>query len=186
MTETLLQIIERCRRHEAEAEKILYFRFAPHIMALTRRYANDEAEALDYLQECFIVVFGKLDQYQPVKGNFEPWLFKVCTNVVLQLLRKKKSMLFVEISEHLQEEEVSEPSPLAHLNEYQILDAIRTLPEGYRAVFNLFVFEQWSHRDIALSLGITESASRSQLTRARKVIQFKLRQITSEYEQRLV
>ena len=186
MTETLLHIIERCRRQEAEAEKILYFRFAPRIIALTRRYARDEAEALDYLQECFIVIFDKLDQYQPEKGNFEPWMFKVCTNVVLQILRKKNSTQFVEIPENMKEEEEQEPSLLSQLNEHQILEAIRTLPEGYRAVFNLYVFEQWSHRDIAHSLGITESASRSQLTRARKVIQFKLRQITSEYEQRLV
>jgi RNA polymerase sigma factor (sigma-70 family) len=181
----LLQIIEGCRQKKSDAEEALFRRYAPKVLAMTRRYANDEPQAHDYLQECFIVLFDKIDRYNPQRGQFEGWLHRLCVNVILQLIRKNKPFAAIEFPADIVEEAPSE-NEWGALSETQILDALRLLPPGYREVFNLYVFEQLAHRDIATLLGITESASRSQLTRARKWLQQKLLQTIKKYEQGLV
>lgn len=182
----LLHILEGCRRGQAASEEALFRRFAPRVLAIARRYATDEPQALDFVQECFVAVFEKIDRYDPRRGAFEPWLHRVCVNVVLQILRKhKRAHATVELPPELPDGDLWEPD-LPPLDPAHILEAVRQLPDGYREVFNLSVFEDWPHRDIASALGISESSSRSQLARAKQWLKQKLKQTTTRYEQGLV
>ncbi|MBK8554516.1 MAG: sigma-70 family RNA polymerase sigma factor [Lewinellaceae bacterium] len=187
MNETqLLQIIEGCRQGHSPSEEALFRHFAPMVLATARRYAADEPQALDFLQECFVVVFDKIKKFDPQKGAFQGWMYRVSVNVMLQILRKNKRMQqHLELPVDLPDAEIK-ASELEILETPQILKALRELPEGYREVFNLYVFEDWSHRDIAQALGISESSSRSQLTRAKKLLKQKLQQVIRQYEQGLV
>ncbi|MFN0015930.1 MAG: RNA polymerase sigma factor [Saprospiraceae bacterium] len=182
----LLHIIEGCRQGKARSEEALFRRFAPRVAAIARRYATDEPQANDYVQECFVIVFEKIDRYDPQRGEFEPWLHRLCVNVILQILRKNKSaQATVELPLELPDGDFWEPEAET-LEPEKILEAIRLLPNGYREVFNLSVFEEWQHRDIAEALGISESSSRSQLARAKNWLKQKLTQVTRQYEQGLV
>ncbi|MBK8192278.1 MAG: sigma-70 family RNA polymerase sigma factor [Lewinellaceae bacterium] len=184
--ENLLQIIEGCRQGRPASEKALFQCFAPKVLAIARRYATDEPQALDFLQEAFLVLFKKIELFDPQKGPFEGWLYRLSVNTILQIMRKNRnSEPWVELPPELPENEIEDPD-LELLQQEQLMQAIRQLPEGYRQVLNLFVFEDWSHRDIAAALQITESASRSQLTRAKQLLKQKLQPILQQYEQGLV
>ncbi len=182
----LLHLIEGCRQGKPPAEEALFRRFAPKVVSVARRYATDEPQALDFVQECFVVVFEKINRYDPHRGDFEPWLHRLSVNVILQILRKNKStQATVELPPELPDGDLWEMEPDI-LDAEKILEAVRQLPPGYREVFNLSVFEEWPHRDIAETLGISESSSRSQLARAKQWLKQKLTQATRHYEQGLV
>ncbi len=181
-----LHMIEGCRQGKPASEEALFRRFAPTVVAIARRYATDEPLALDYVQECFVVVFEKINRFDPQRGAFEPWLHRLCVNVILQILRKNKTVqATVELPPEIPDGDLWE-ADTEILDAAQVLDAIRQLPQGYREVFNLSVFEDWPHRDIAEALGITESSSRSQLARAKQWLKQKLTQTKRHYEQGLV
>lgn len=182
----LLHLIEGCRQGKSAAEEALFRRFAPRVLSIARRYATDEPQALDFVQECFVLVFEKIDRYDSGRGDFEPWLHRLSVNVILQILRKNKSTQpTVELPPELPDGDLWETETEA-IDPARILEAVRELPRGYREVFNLSVFEDWPHRDIAETLGITESSSRSQLARAKQWLKHKLTQATRHYEQGLV
>lgn len=182
----LLYMIEGCQRGDAAAEKTLFLCFAPRVLAIARRYATDEPQALDYVQECFLVLFDKIKSFDPALGAFEGWFYRISVNTILQILRRKKGYpRFDEIPADLPEAEIRK-SELELITPEQVMEALRQLPEGYRQVLNLYVFEGWPHRDIALALNITESTSRSQLTRAKQLLKQKLQPILRHYEQGLV
>lgn len=165
----LSDIIEQCKQKNRKAEKVLFLRFAPKIYTLCRRYTSDEQEAQDFLQECFLHVFQHIEQYDSHKGEFSGWLYRVCTNVVLQQLRQQKTTPHMVYMEELPEIEI----PIENLHQIPpetLITAIRQLPIGYRQVLNLSIFEGWKHQEIAQHLQITESASRSQLTRAKQLL----------------
>jgi RNA polymerase sigma-70 factor (ECF subfamily) len=182
---TLLQLLEDCKAHDATAEKALFLHFAPKVLAIARRYATDEPMAQDYLQECFLVLFDKLSQYDPGRGQFEGWLYRVSVNTILQLMRKQKRLPEISHPETLPDVELEE-TVLDQIPHEQVLDAVRQLPAGYRQVLNLYIFEDWSHREIAEALQISESASRSQLSRAKQLLKQMLHKAVRYYEQGLV
>lgn len=163
------ELITKCKRHDRQAEKELFFRYAGKVLTLCRRYIKDEHEAKDYMQECFVQIFQKLKKYDSKKGEFDGWLYRVCTNCVLQLMRKPKTHLPTVYPEHLPENENVEEL-VDILSREQIIEGVRELPIGYRKVFNLFFFEGWSHKEIAIELEIKEKTSQSQLTRAKRML----------------
>ena len=178
------EIVWKCKNKNQQAEKELFFRFAGKVLTVCRRYVRDEHKAKDFMQECFIQIFSQINKYHSERGAFEAWLYKVATNTVLQLLRKSKKDLAVVYVEILPENEMDEHI-IEVLSHEEILTAIRLLPSGYRKVFNLFVFEGWSHREIASALGIKESTSQSQLTRAKKMLKKSLeKKISNQYEKK--
>jgi RNA polymerase sigma-70 factor (ECF subfamily) len=182
----LLQIIEGCCNGRPASEKALFSRFAPKVLAIARRYATDEPQALDFLQESFVLIFEKIAAFDPSKGAFEGWLYRLSVNTILQIMRKNRRLEpWLELPSELPETDFRD-TDLELLKETQLLETIRQLPEGYRQVLNLFVFENWSHREIADALQITESASRSQLTRAKQLLKQKLEPLLRHYEQGLV
>ena len=147
----------------------MFLLFAPKVLTLCRRYIPDEHLAQDLMQDCFIKVFENIGKYDSKKGDFGGWLFRVCTNTVLKFLRNSKKEIPTVYLENLPEEGISE-ADFEEIPTEKILEAIRELPDGYRQVLNLFVFENWSHKEISKSLNITESTSRSQLARAKKLL----------------
>lgn len=166
----LSNIIKLIKKKDAKAEKELFLHFAPKVLTICRRYASQNVEAQDYMQECFILIFAKIHTYDSTKGSFEGWLHRVCTNRIIALFRKSNSQITMTFPETLPEP--SEPlEKIALLPKETVLAAIQELPDGYRKIFNLYIFEGWSHREIGEALSIAETTSRSQLTRAKKLLQ---------------
>lgn len=182
----LSKTIIQAKARNKQAEKALFLQFAPLVLTLCRRYANQNVEAQDYLQECFILVFNKITQYDSTKGDFEGWLYRVCTNRILELMRKAKKSLPLTYPDILPDQLLTK-TELATIPHEEVLKAIQQLPHGYREVFNLYVFEEWTHRQISEALGIAESSSRSQLTRAKKMLKFALQKHRNnpKYERQL-
>lgn len=166
-----------------QAEKQLFFRFAGKVLTLCRRYAKHDHEAKDFMQECFMHLFENIHKYDAKKGEFEGWLYRVCTNTVLQILRKEKRetpIIYLEVLPEIAPD-LEEKSFL--FSKQDLLKAIQELPDGYRQILNLYVFEEWSHKEIATQMNITESTSRSQYTRAKKLLK-RILQKKTQKEQR--
>lgn len=181
------QLVIDCKRKDPEAEKKLFFQFAPKVLTLCRRYITDEHRAQDMMQECFIQVFEKINKYDPSKGEFGAWLFRVSTNVVLKYLRNSKNDLPTVYMDVLPEGDEITEIGFEYINPETILKSVRELPSGYRTILNLFIFENWSHHEISQSLNISESTSRSQLARAKKMLKIILeKKIGHRYETGMV
>lgn len=146
--------------------------YSGKMMALCYRFARDRNEAEDILQEGFIRVFTKLHLYSG-SGSFESWMKRVIINSALKYRDKNiKSQHFTEIENvHVFD---NTPSIIEELSKEEIMKLIQELPDGYRAVFNLYVLEGYSHKDIGHMLNIGESTSRSQLVKARNLLKQKL------------
>lgn len=134
--------------------------------AVCLRYARTREDAADILQEGFLKVFTKLDQFQ-FQGSFEGWIRRVMVNTALRAYQKQRYEFEQSGYERLPELPV-DPDAVAMLSEGELLNLVRQLPDGYRAVFNLVAIEGYSHAEAAKLLGIQESTSRSQLTKARR------------------
>lgn len=164
-------MLERIRKKDGDAIRRLYAEYAPKLMAICHRYVPERADAEDVLQESFIRIIDKIGTYRNRgEGTFEAWMARIAVNVSIDWLRKRKR-LDVEPLQENQENIVDEEEPsYDSLSQEEIQAAIRSLPDGYRTVLNLYVFEDKSHREIASLLGISERTSASQLHRARNYL----------------
>jgi len=179
------EIISLCKAKNQQAEKALFLRYAKKVMTICRRYASQNVEAQDFMQECFIQVFEKINHYEETKGTFEGWIHRICTNVILQQLRKSKREITMVFPEELPNLELTE-TEFQTIPQEVILNAIQKLPDGYRKVLNLYIFEGWTHQEIGEVLEIAAATSRSQLTRAKKMLKHILqKKIEIHYERRL-
>jgi RNA polymerase sigma factor (sigma-70 family) len=160
------ELIRGCLRGNAQCQRDLYERFAGKMYAVCLRYARTREDAADILQEGFIKVFSKLEQFQ-FNGSFEGWIRKVMVNTALRAYQKQRFEFEQSGYERLPELPV-DPDAMGMLSEAELLNLVRQLPDGYRAVFNLVAIEGYSHAEAATMLGIQESTSRSQLTKARR------------------
>ena len=133
------------------------------------RYTRHEMEAEDVLQDAFIKIFDNIGKFE-FKGSFEGWIRRIVVNTALKNY-SKKSFKQEQIGLENHPELPMEPDIYKHLEEEALLGIIAKLPEGYRLVFNLYAIEGYSHKEIADMLGIQESTSRSQLVKARKMLQ---------------
>ncbi|MEM9820567.1 MAG: RNA polymerase sigma factor [Bacteroidota bacterium] len=162
------QIIEGCQARKKSSQKELVLRYSAMLMAACRRYVKDEATAKDVLQETFIRIFTHIDKYQPI-GPFENWMRRIAVRCALTWLDKSKFKKETELTvQHLNG--AVEPDVYHYLGFEEINKLIDELPLGYRTVFNLRVVEGYSHKEIAELLEIQESASRSQLARAKRML----------------
>ncbi len=158
-------IIQGCLRGSAQCQRALYERFAGKMYAVCLRYARSSADAADILQEGFLKVFSKLDQFQ-FQGSFEGWVRRIMVNTALRAYQRQRFDQESNGYEQLPESPV-DPDALSALSEAELLRLISRLPDGYRVVFNLVAIG-YSHAEVAETLGIQESTSRSQLTKARR------------------
>ncbi len=146
------------------------------------RYAIDKPEAEDMLQNGFIKVFGKIKGFRG-DGSFEGWVRRIMVHSSIEHYRKHHKMLIVEMDDTTPEQSVN-PAAAANLDARDLMQIIQSLAPGYRMVFNLYAIEGYSHKEIAEMMGITEGASKSQLSRARSILKeqvTKLEQRNYEY-----
>lgn len=163
------QIINDCKENDSKAQEQLYRKFAPKLFSICLKYSRSYAEAQDHLQDGFILVFEKIHLFD-FKGSFEGWIKRVMINHVLQHYRNKSflSSIDEDIAEEVEVELDDEISV-----EY-LMQIIQELPDRYRLVFNLNVFEKYTHQDIANALGITVGTSKSNLARAKMILKEKI------------
>ena len=149
-------------------------------MTVCLRYARSKADAEDILQDGFVRLFQNIHQYKS-EGSFEGWIRRIFVNASLKKYQTKKWSMEQSGIEHISEEKV-EPGIIDALSEQEIIGLIGQLPEGYRIVFNMYVIEGYSHREISELLGINEATSRTQLLKARKQLQQKICKLTMHHE----
>lgn len=172
------ELIRRCNANERKAQRLLYDQFAPLILSICRRYTGQQ-NAEDVMQDSFIRVFKYLSQYRG-EGSFEGWIRRVAVNTCIRHLEKAKRLKVDYYGENTPEYPVM-PDAISQMSANELLALIDTIPDGYKTVFNLSVIEGYQHKEIAGLLGIEESSSRSQLTKARKYIQRTL-EVTQKVE----
>ncbi|TLU98114.1 RNA polymerase sigma factor [Dyadobacter luticola] len=163
------QLVNALRKADPKAQRQVYDKYSARMLALCFRYICDDMAAEDVMVEGFLKVFDKISQFSG-EGSFEGWIRRIMVNEALGYLRKQKRVLEDAISE-----EVNNIPDYVHadqnLETEELLSLIETLPTGYRTVFNLYAIEGYSHMEIAEMLGVTESTSKSQLHRARALLQ---------------
>ncbi|HEY8387187.1 MAG TPA: RNA polymerase sigma factor [Parasegetibacter sp.] len=147
----------------------LYQRFAPKMYGVCLRYASQPDDAQDILQEGFVKVFRNIDRFR-MEGSFEGWIRRIMVNTAIEFFRRKNHLQPIgEREEQTLDSDYTDA--LDHLAEKDILTLIRQLSPGYRTVFNMYVIEGYSHKEIAEMLGINEGTSKSQLARAKGLLQ---------------
>ncbi|HUQ97797.1 MAG TPA: sigma-70 family RNA polymerase sigma factor [Chitinophagaceae bacterium] len=162
-------LIEGCIKGDRKTQYELYARFAPKMYGVCLRYAANAAEAEDILQEGFIKVFKKIDSFRS-EGSFEGWIRRIFVNTSIEHFRRKNYLQPITDREEATLEG-SYLSVLDDLAERDIIGLVQQLSPGYRTVFNMYVIEGYTHKDIAASLGISEGTSKSQLSRAKLILQ---------------
>ncbi|MEQ8237956.1 MAG: sigma-70 family RNA polymerase sigma factor [Cyclobacteriaceae bacterium] len=165
-------LIADCLKGKQKAQKAMYERFAPKMLSVCCRYINDREEAEHVMIGGMVKVFDKLAQYT-FQGSFEGWIRRVMVNESLMYIRKNKNMS-LEIDVTDAEHELDFAKLDDNLEAQDLMKLIERLPVGYRTVFNLFAIEGYNHKEIAEALEITENTSKSQLSRARKLLQNQL------------
>ncbi|MDO5522568.1 MAG: sigma-70 family RNA polymerase sigma factor [Bacteroidia bacterium] len=171
------QIIAACKKQNRSAQKALYELYAPKMMTVCLRYCHNDETARDLLHDGFLQVFTQIGSYSG-KGSFEGWLRKIFVNVALENYRQEKKR-YDFLNDYEKDESYILDVPeddfeVGDIPREELLNVIHQMPEGYRTVFNLVIFEDVSHKDIATMLGISENASRSQYFRAKAYFQKKV------------
>jgi RNA polymerase sigma-70 factor (ECF subfamily) len=178
--EDLKQIINECASGNARAQEKLYRMFAPKMFGVCLRYAKDRSEAEDNLHDGFIKVFSNIKSFRH-EGSFEGWMRKIMVNVSLGRLREKQVLYTVEdIGEYDTAQDTN--NILEQLEANELLKLIEELPPGYRAVFNLYVIEDMSHKEISETLGLSVGTSKSNLARARDILKRKVNELYGKVE----
>lgn len=173
------KIAEGIRKGSHAAMKELYDEWSGYLFALCLRYIPDRETASDILQDSFVKIFTNAGSFSyKGPGSLKAWISRVTVNEALQYLRKRKSGEMLEYKDNLPEVSEDEPedNDIGAIPAGELQKMIEELPEGYRTIFNLFVFEEMSHKEIAAALGISESTSASQYHRARKLLAKKIKE----------
>ncbi len=174
----LSQIISKCKTYDKKAQKELYEVYSPVLFGICLRYSKSEAEAEDILQEGFVKILTKINDFMG-KGSFEGWMKKIMVNTAITHYYKNK-----KYNETYDIDNVKGSNADFYFfgeedfTHEELFDVIDDLPEGYRIVFNLYAVEGYKHKEIAEMLEITESTSKSQYLRAKEKIRQKLEKIS--------
>ncbi len=164
------QLLELCKKGDRAAQERLFRIYSPVMLGICMRYAKNKQEAEDVMQEGFIKVFTNISGFRG-EGSFEGWIKRIMVNTSLNHYYKAKktasNMSFDDIRETQIVSENEEEVPELRFSQAEMLEAIQKLPEGYRQVFNMYVFEKFKHREIAELLDISVNTSKSQLSKAR-------------------
>lgn len=171
------ELIRGCIRENATCQKEVFNRYAGRMLGVCLRYARTAADAEDILQDAFIKVFNKVHQFK-FEGSFEGWIRRIIVNTALKkysLRRYEKEVVGYEVPD--KDDSGMDPAAYSHLTQKEILELINNLPDGYRLIFNLYVMEGFQHEEIAEMLGIQPGTSRSQLVKARTMLQKQIIQL---------
>lgn len=164
------QLIQDCQKNSIRAQEQLYKLLAPKLFSACLKYSRNRADAEDNLQDGFLLIFQKIGQFQ-FKGSFEGWAKRVMINNVLQ--RYRSEGVFELVTENMPDVIDVEIESESISMEY-LVSIIQELPDRYRMVFNLYVIDGYSHKEIAEMLSITDGTSKSNLARARMILKEKI------------
>ena len=162
----LEQLIKNCKKQNTKAQGELYKLFSSKLFAICLKYSRNRMEAEDNLQDAFLTIFNKINQFKN-KGSFEGWMKRITVNTVLQRYRNEK------VFELINEDAIEDTKIEIEEDEISIdylLEIIQELPDRYRLVFNLYVLDGYSHKEIAHMLDINIGTSKSNLARARQIL----------------
>lgn len=170
-------LIRECLKGNRLAQKELYERLSSRMFSVCIRYVGDRELAKDILHDGFIVLFSKLETYKG-DGSFEGWARRIFINTALMQMRKSDVLKYSEGLESKAAGELTiNPSAIESLEAKTLMKLVAEMPAGFRAVFNMYAIEGYSHQEIAGELGISEGGSRSQLSRARLWLQERLQEL---------
>ncbi|MFH1161147.1 MAG: sigma-70 family RNA polymerase sigma factor [bacterium] len=167
------ELIDRCLNRDPKAQESLYSKYASRMFGICLRYAGDGMEAQDMLQEGFIRAFRYLKDYR-FEGSFEGWLQRVFVNTAINIKRKGLKFQSEDSTDEKARQIDTCEDAISKLSQQELMQMIRELPTGYRMVFNLFVIEGFSHKEIGKLLGISESTSKSQLWCAKRSLRMRI------------
>ena len=165
-------LIQEALAGKQVAYKQLYQLYQRNLFLVCLRYAKDKTIAEDYLQEAFINIFKNLAQFDELKGAFESWAKRIAINVCLADIRKQ-SLYLVNIS-GAEEVAAFDEGILSKLTLQEMLELIQRLPYGYKTIFNMYVIDGFSHKEISAELNISISTSKTQLMKARNMLKQKI------------
>lgn len=169
-------LVKECVNGNPRAQRALFERFAPKMMTVCLRYAKDTEQAEDVMQDGFVKVFTKLGDFK-LEGSLEGWIRRVMVNTALDQIRKNGRLLG-DISTDDVAYKLETNDPIAEtLMAEDLMKLVMAMPEGYKVVFNMFAIEGYSHAEIADTLGITESTSKSQYSRARAYLRERIEKL---------
>ena len=171
-----LKLIESCIKGDRASQKAIYDRLAPRMLPLCMRYVGDRSLAEDVLQDGFITLFTHLHSY-PGNGSFEGWARKIFVTTALMELRKKDALKMSDELDTVRGMKADLPSQGQNIGYKELMKLVMQLPAGFRTVFNMYAVEGYSHKEIGDILGISESTSRTQLSRARICLQNMIKEI---------
>ena len=178
---TELELLSLARSGDPSGTRKFYERYAGYLTAVCSRYVVDPDVVKDVLQDSFIKIFNALDRFEyRGEGSIKAWATRIVVNDSLKSLKSRS--IFNNVEEFPDTPDEDLPS-LPDISASVIQDMIKALPDGYRTVFNLFVFEKKSHREIASMLGIKEDSSASQFFRARAMLAKNIKEYIKEHEQ---
>ena len=178
----LKSTLRKCRKGDLNAQKQIYDLVATKLFSICLKYSRNYQEAQDNLQDSFIKIFDSIEKFK-FKGSFEGWCKRITINTALARYRKN------DVYELFNEDQLAEQEAVIEENEtislQFLLEIVQQLPNRYRLVFNLYVLDGYSHKEIAKLLEITEGTSKSNLARARKILKDKIEKATNEQSLRL-
>ncbi len=169
-------LIIGCKNDDRRSQKALVDTFAPYLFAISKRYMRDESEAKDIIQEAFISIFNNIQNFRSEPYAFKAWMRQITVNTALQKIRKSYRTKEV-MPETMMDDRNEMPEIYQKFDVDDIMKIINQLPDKYRQVFNMYVIDGYSHREIGDELGLKESSSRALLTRAKVKIKEKLFEI---------
>ena len=172
-------IINGCIKGDSKCQSLLYQKYSRLLYGTALRYTRCEEDAQDVLQDAFLRIFDTIKQYKG-SGKFVSWMTKIVINQALKLYQQQKKFAIEDYEEYqdsIKDDSIVDSDVLSH---EVLLGFIRDLPEGYRMVFNLCEIEGYSYEEVAQMLGCSNSTGRSQLFKAKKVLQKKIIQFTNK------
>jgi RNA polymerase sigma-70 factor (ECF subfamily) len=182
------QIIEGCLAGKRKSFSLLYKKYASTMLGICMRYCKNRIDAEDVMQDGFLKVFSQVHKFRR-EGSFEGWIKRIMINAAIDNYQNNLRLAFIQDSAHLHEQseladqyqEEDDLPPAMNIPKEKLMAMIQELPDGYRMVFNLYAIEGYGHKDIAAMLGITESTSKTQLLKARKVLRKKIESIIENH-----
>lgn len=168
---SLEEIVDGCKKGKEKFQRILFENYYGIFMSICLRYTKNTDEAKDLIHEGFIKIYGSIKNYNG-EGSFEGWMKRIIVNNAIDYCRKRSSSkemtVFDPVQFENQSEEIEDDNFVLDIDKDKILEAVQNLSESYRAVFNLYVMEECSHKEIANRLGISVGSSKSNLAKAKR------------------
>lgn len=173
------QIIEGCLKNNRQTQKLLYDMYASRFLGMCLRYAKDKQEAEDVLQDGFLKIFGRISQYSGI-GSFEGWMKRIIINTAITNYRQNLKHYYKQSIDDINESDIELNFADEEYSLEELLKVIQDLPPGYKMVFNMYAIEGFQHKEIAEMMGVDVTTSKSQYSRAKKLLRLKLESLKKE------